>query len=102
MLMIRFITSNFISKFLAIICGIDAAHADHECIWCKYLKEKWDDMNIEWSITDVSKGAQTIEEILDKCTLGKQRKKQSCTTLSIYSNKWGNYRHSPSFSTHLR
>ena len=72
-------------KFLAIVCGIDAANADHACIWCKCPKEKQDDMTIEWSIIDVSKGAQTIEEILDKCTLGKQSKNRfNCSHAPLF------------------
>ena len=72
-------------KFLAIVCGIDAANADHACIWCKCPKEKRDDMTIEWSITDVSKGARTIEEILDKCTLGKQSKNRfNCSRAPLF------------------
>lgn len=59
-------------KFLALVCGIEAANADHSCIWCKCPKDKRSDMTEEWSITDQAKGARTIEEIISKSKLGKR------------------------------
>ena len=50
-------------KFLAIVCGLEAANAEYACIWCKCPKGKHDDMTMECSLTDSSKGARTIEEI---------------------------------------
>ena len=50
-------------KFLACICGLGAAHAMYPCIWCKSsLYDKYDGRK-KWSLTDVSKGACSIEEI---------------------------------------
>lgn len=50
-------------KFLACVCGLGAAHATYPCIWCKCpLYDKYDGRK-EWSLTDVSKGARSIEEI---------------------------------------
>ena len=50
-------------KFLACVCGLGAAHATHPCIWCKCtLYDKYDGRK-EWSLSDVSKGARSIEEI---------------------------------------
>ena len=52
-------------KFLALVCGIDAANCKHACIWCKCpASERWD-MNQKWSIIDTAKGARTIEEIAE-------------------------------------
>jgi len=69
-------------KFLAIVCGLEAANAEYACIWCKCPKGKRDDMTMEWSLTDVSKGARTIEEIAEKSTLGKQR--YNCRHLPLF------------------
>lgn len=52
-------------KFLAMVCSIDAANCDHACIWCKCpMSARWD-MSQEWSITDIAKGARTIDEIAE-------------------------------------
>ena len=49
-------------KFLAIICGINAANSIYPCIWCKWCKsEKYDAEKI-WSITSVKDNARTILE----------------------------------------
>ena len=58
-------------KFLAIACGIESATAQHACVWCKCNKSQRSDMQLEWSISDPRKGARTIEEISEKCKLGK-------------------------------
>lgn len=50
-------------KFLACICGIGAAHATYPCIWCKCtLYDKYDGRK-EWCLSDISKGARSIQEI---------------------------------------
>ena len=50
-------------KFLAMVCGIEAANCQHACIWWKCpASQRWN-MSNEWSITDTAKGARTIEEI---------------------------------------
>ena len=54
-------------KFLAIVCGIEAANAKYACIWCKCSNSDRGDMSKEWSAFDVSKGARTIDEI-EKCS----------------------------------
>ena len=61
-------------KFLALVCGIESANAEHACVWCKCPKSKWADMTIQWSITDPKKGVRNIEEIMQKCKLGKRNK----------------------------
>ena len=58
-------------KFLAAVCGIEAANSEHACIWCKCPKQQRWNMALTWSIQDGSKGARTIEEIKEKCKLGK-------------------------------
>ena len=61
-------------KFLAIACGIESATAQHACVWCKCNKSQRSDMQLEWSISDPSKGARTVAEISEKCKLGKSNK----------------------------
>ena len=61
-------------KFLAVVCGIEAANSEHACIWCKCPKRQRWDMTRNWSISDQSKGARTIEEITEKSKLGKTNK----------------------------
>lgn len=76
--MIRyFILSFFLGgdlKFLAIVCGIDAANSDHACLWCKCSKGMRSDMEKQWSLTNLEKGARTIEEIGKRSKLGKRNK----------------------------
>ena len=72
-------------KFLAISCGLEAANAEYACIWCKCPKGKRDDMTLEWSLTDVNKGARTIEEIAMKSTLGKQNaERYNCCRVPLF------------------
>ena len=63
-------------KFLALVCGLDAANADHACIWCKCPKSKCWNMCLELSLTDPKKGAWTIIEIAELAKLGKSSKKK--------------------------
>ena len=44
-------------KFLAVVCGMEAANYEHTCIWCKYPKHQRWDKTRNWSISDQSKGA---------------------------------------------
>ena len=61
-------------KFLAIVCGIESATAVHACVWCKCSKSQRPDMKLQWSISDPSKGARTVREIMEKCKLAKTNK----------------------------
>ena len=62
-------------KFLALVCGFGNANAEHACVWwCKCPKGKFVDMQIQWSITDVIRGARTVKEIVEKYKLGKRNK----------------------------
>ena len=72
-------------KFLAIVCGLEAANAEYACIWCKCPKGKRDDMTMEWSLTDSSKEARTIEEIATKSTLGKRNaERYNCCHIPLF------------------
>ena len=50
-------------KFLASITGIDSASSTYSCIWCKCGRGERYDPDKEWSVTDSSKGARSVEEI---------------------------------------
>jgi hypothetical protein len=49
-------------KILAILAGINGANSNYSCIHCKCEKKDFYDLNKEWSITDVNKGARSHEE----------------------------------------
>ena len=50
-------------KFLAIVCGIEAANSNYSCVWCKCPSiDRWD-MSKDWSAFDTAKGARTVAEI---------------------------------------
>ena len=50
-------------KFLALVCGINAANGTYSCVWCKCpASDRWD-MTRSWSFTNTSQGARTISEI---------------------------------------
>ena len=59
-------------KFLATVCGLESATADHACIWCKCPKKQRFDMQLKWSINDPAHGARSIEEIREKARLPKR------------------------------
>ena len=72
-------------NFLALVCGLDAANADHACIWCKCPKSKCWNMSLEWSLTDPGKGARTITEIAELAKLGKSSKKRyNCSRSPVF------------------
>ena len=72
-------------KFLALVCGLDAANADHACIWCKCPKSKCWNMSLEWSLTDPSKEARTITEIAELAKLGKSSKRRyNCSRSPVF------------------
>ena len=72
-------------KFLAVICGVEAATSEYACVWCKCPKcQRWD-MSLEWSITDPAKGARTIEVIAEKGKLGKTSKNRfNCSQAPMF------------------
>lgn len=61
-------------KFLASVCGIEAATCEHSCVWCKCPKSKRWNMDTTWSLTDSTNGARTIEEIAEKSKFAKTSK----------------------------
>ena len=70
-------------KFLAIVCGIEAANAKYACIWCKCASgDRWD-MSKDWSAFEASKGARTTDEIEKHCKLSKS-KCFSCCEVPIF------------------
>ena len=72
-------------KFLATVCGIEAASAEYSCIWCKCPKGQRSDMELQWSISDPLNGARTIEEIKEKSKLSKRSKLRfSCCREPIF------------------
>ena len=50
-------------KFLALVCGINAANGTYSCVWCKCCAGDWWDMTKSWSFTDTSQEARTTSEI---------------------------------------
>lgn len=56
------------------VCGLESATSEYPCIRCKCSKQQRSDMTLSWSLTDVAKGARTIEEIKEKSKLGKTSK----------------------------
>ena len=61
-------------KFLAIVCGIDAANSNFSCVWCKCPSvDRWD-MSKQWSAFDSEKGARTISEIEEYCKRPKAKR----------------------------
>ena len=72
-------------KFLAMSCGIDAANCTHSCIWCRCPKEDYSRFDKEWSITDKSKGARTIQSIIDASKLSaKSKMKYNCSHIPLF------------------
>ena len=67
-------------KFLAVVCGIGAANQDFACIWCFCPRNKRFDTSKQWSLTDTTKGARTIEKI----TEDSKRKKNNCKHEPIF------------------
>ena len=63
-------------KYLALVCGIENADAEHACVWCKCPKSKRANMQIQCSIIDPIRRARTIEKIVEKCKLAKRNKNQ--------------------------
>jgi hypothetical protein len=67
-------------KFLACVCGLGAATANHPCLWCKCSLYSNYDGTKEWSLSDTSKGARTIKDIQEKSKQGAKGER--------YNAKW--------------
>ncbi len=63
-------------KALLNLAGINAANSKYGCLWCKCPSDLYHDVTIEWSITDVEKGARTHEDAEDKIRLSMLAKKK--------------------------
>ena len=44
-------------KFIAAVCGLDAANSMFSCIWCKCAKNQHHSLENQWSIIDEEQGA---------------------------------------------
>ena len=67
-------------KFLASICGLDAANSTFACIWCLCPKQDRYSLEKQWSIRDVEKGARTVESIIASSKLPKRStQKHNCS-----------------------
>jgi hypothetical protein len=65
-------------KFLATVCGIESPNCTHACIWCTCPKKDRYNGEKEWSLTDTSKGARTVESISVGSKLSAKSKKFKC------------------------
>ena len=71
-------------KFLATVCGIESLNCTHACIWCTCPKNQRHDGEKEWSLTDVSKGARTVELISEGSKLSAKSKKFNCVRVPLF------------------
>ena len=68
-------------KFLAIVCGIEAANST---VWCKCPAAERYDMEKMWSVSEADEGARTIAEITQCCTKSKKQR-FSCAHPPLFS-----------------
>ena len=47
-------------KFLAIVCGIEAANSTYACVWCKCPAAERYDMEKMWSVSEADQGARSV------------------------------------------
>ena len=72
-------------KFLTTVCGIESLNCSHACIWCTCPKKDMYNGEKEWSLTDTSKGAHTIESICEGSKLSaKSKKKFTCARIPLF------------------
>ena len=72
-------------KFLNQVTGIGGFASIHSCLWCKYSKQHRSDVSLEWSMTDVTKGARTVDEITENSGKPKSSKSRyNCNTPPIF------------------
>ncbi len=60
-------------KILAILAGINSAHSHYSCIHCTCKKDEFYNTNIDWSISDINKGARSLEECLFRLHLNEKK-----------------------------
>ena len=73
-------------KFLAIVCGIEAANANFSCVWCKCSNTDHWDMDKEWSAFEENKGAKTVKNIEECLKLPKSSIGEWAVAVVLYSN----------------
>ncbi len=64
-------------KFLAMATGIDSASSEYACIWCKCPIDERCLTDKQWSITDTSLGARTVEENIELSSRTRTRHSKS-------------------------
>lgn len=73
-------------KFLACVCGLEAANSDYACIWCHCSKEERH-LEREWSITDEKLGARTVSGIIQASKLPKKSpRRYNCSREPLFSS----------------
>ena len=73
-------------KFLAIICGIEAAMSNYSCVWCKCPSSQRYDMSKEWSFSDTENGARTNDDIISCCGKKPKSQKFGCIHPPLFQN----------------
>ena len=71
-------------KFLASITGTDSASSTYSCIWCKCGRDERYDPDKEWSVTDSSKGARSVEEIVECAALPRLKQKFNVSHVPLF------------------
>ena len=72
-------------KFLATVCGIESPNCTHACVWCTCPKGERYNGEKEWSITDVSKRARTVQSISENSKLSaRSKKKFNCARVPLF------------------
>ena len=71
-------------KFLASITGIDQASSTYSCIQCKCGRDERYDPDKEWSVTDSSKGARSVEEIVECAALPTSKQKFNVSHVPLF------------------
>ena len=61
-------------KFLAIVCGIEAANSTYACVWCKCPAAERYDMEKQWPVSEGEQGARSVKEISECCTKSKKKR----------------------------
>ena len=72
-------------KFLAIICGIEAAMSNYSCVWCKCPSSQCYDMSKEWFFSDTENGARTNDDIIS-CHKKPKSQKFGCIHPPLFQN----------------
>ena len=70
-------------KFLAMVCGVYSATATYSCMWCKCPSTERHNMDKQWSISDQTRGARTIEDIIS-CHKKSRGERYGCKFAPIF------------------